>query len=359
MSQATIQRVLSVSPIEGADRLEKVMVKGWQVVVRKGEFRVGDNCVYVEIDSLLPELEEFSFLASRGVSTSASGSKGYRVRTAKLRGCLSQGICFCPDSLMSVKDFCEKYPELEVGEDVSELLGITHYDKPVSLDMSGIARGGRPGYIRKTDEERLQSFPEVLHQIYPLDCVVTVKLDGTSATYSHFDSDVHVCGRNISYEITHENAGNLYLRIEERYGITDRLRSHGNYAVQGEICGPGIQKNPLGLNEIDFFVFDMFDIEKCRYIGFKETVRCAYELGLKFVPVEYTGQFSKYVGADISELDRLVEELLVLSRGMYYGTSRRREGLVIRSADEVYSPVLCDRLSFKVVNNEYLLKDEE
>ena len=59
---ASIRKVLTTKPIEGADAIELAVVDGWQTVIKKGEFQVGDLCVYFEIDSFLPIREEFEFL---------------------------------------------------------------------------------------------------------------------------------------------------------------------------------------------------------------------------------------------------------------------------------------------------------
>lgn len=79
---ATIREIKDIQPIEGADRIEVATVDGWQVVIKKGEFKVGDKIIYIEIDSIVPEREEFEFLRDRK----------FRVRTIKLRKQISQGL---------------------------------------------------------------------------------------------------------------------------------------------------------------------------------------------------------------------------------------------------------------------------
>src|SRR5437762_2570852 len=81
---ASIHRIKALDPIDGADAIERATVLGWQLVAKKSEFNVGDLCVYCEIDSVMPEREEFLFLKPRGM----------RVKTVRLRGQISQGICF-------------------------------------------------------------------------------------------------------------------------------------------------------------------------------------------------------------------------------------------------------------------------
>ncbi len=79
---ATIEKILWIKEIENSDNIELCGIKGWCVVVKKNEFKVGDLCVYVQIDTVMPELPEYEFLRSRK----------FRVRSIKIRGVLSQGL---------------------------------------------------------------------------------------------------------------------------------------------------------------------------------------------------------------------------------------------------------------------------
>lgn len=101
---ASIQKILALNQIEGADAIECATVLGWKLVVKKGEFKVGDLAIYCEIDSVLPEKPEFEFLKSCK----------YRIKTVRLRGQISQGICF-PLSVLPSE------VSLEEGLDVTEI----------------------------------------------------------------------------------------------------------------------------------------------------------------------------------------------------------------------------------------------
>ena len=144
---ASIQHIKNLEPIEGADAIEKATVLGWQVVVKKGEYKVGDLTVYIEIDSLLPETSDFEFMRKNK----------FRVRTIRLRGQVSQGICFQPSILPP--DFI-----LDEDADCTEALGIVKYEPPVPAHLAGIAKGRFPGFIPKTDETRVQVLQEVLEK---------------------------------------------------------------------------------------------------------------------------------------------------------------------------------------------------
>ena len=89
---ASIKTISDILPIDGKDRIVLAMVDGWSVIVKKDEFQIGDNCVYIEIDSVLPEKPEFEFLRS----------KNFRIKTMKMAGVISQGICF-PMSILPPK----------------------------------------------------------------------------------------------------------------------------------------------------------------------------------------------------------------------------------------------------------------
>ena len=134
---ASIQTVNAVEPIVNADAIEKIRVLGWWVVVKKGEHQPGDKLVYCEIDSLLPERPEFEFLRSssfKSAQTDASGNEvlppGFRIKTIRLRGQVSQGICF-PLSILPPG------APIEEGADVTEMLGVLKWEPPLAIGLGG------------------------------------------------------------------------------------------------------------------------------------------------------------------------------------------------------------------------------
>lgn len=320
---ASIQRIKSLSPIDKADKIEKAEVLGWQVVVEKGKYNVGDLIIYVEIDTILPEEEWSEFLRD----------KGFRIRTVKLRGQISQGIVF-PLSILPQ----ENYPVYE-GMDVSTILNIKHYEKPIPVSLHGLVRGSFPSCVPKTDEEKIQNHPEFFDMLKDRMIYITTKCDGTSATFLLKNCDYHVCSRNLSLKPDVEN---IYWKMSEKYDIENKLRERGrNVAIQGELCGPSIQGNKIKLKEHDLFVFNVFDIDEYRYLEYDEFMMFCDEMGLKTVPVE-TIELFKY------DLDSLIER----AKG-YYTMGSLKEGIVIRTVEG--SP----RISFKVLNNDSLLKNGE
>ena len=166
---ATIRTVTEILPIKGADMIVLAVVDGWKCVVKKDEFKAGDSAVYCEIDSFLPIKPEFEFL--RKSSFKRMGDKeGFRLRTVKLRGQISQGLLL-PISVLG--------REPQPGEDITEELGIEKYEPPTPTCLSGKVVGPFPATVQKTDEERIQNLAIDFKSYKYRTFFVTEKLDGT------------------------------------------------------------------------------------------------------------------------------------------------------------------------------------
>jgi RNA ligase (TIGR02306 family) len=328
-SLATIRRIDALNPIPNADAIEVADVLGWHVVVKRGEFAVGDLCVYCEVDSILPEREEFEFLRSRH----------FRIKTMKLRGQVSQGICFglgiLPNALVNE------------GDDVTELLGITKHEVQIPAHLYGKVKGNFPGFLDKTCEERIQNMPEILRHPdarKPV-WVVTEKLDGTSSTFYFNEGAFGVCSRNL--EIDLEDSGNLYVSTAQFYNLRNRLNDLGmNIALQGEIIGTGIQRNhyALGNTSVDrqFRIFTLFNINGHVRHGYDRFKDILNTLDLLSVPI-IDDQFV---------LPETVDELVEYSNGKsLLNPNVIREGIVIRHRHD-------PEISFKVISPKYLLKTD-
>jgi len=215
---ASIQRIKALEPIEGADAIEKATVLGWQLVVKKHEFKVGDLVVYCEIDSLMPDKPEFEFLKPRGM----------RVRTIRLRGQVSQGICF-PLSILPMN-----FAVIE-DADCTGILGIEKYEPPMPACLSGIAKGRFPSFIPKTDETRVQVLQKLLDKYKGEKCYITEKVDGSSGTFYINNGEFGVCSRNLELL---EDSENSFWKVARLMDIENKLRSlNGNFAIQGELIG--------------------------------------------------------------------------------------------------------------------------
>lgn len=330
----SIQVIDKLDPIEGADSIERAQILGWGVVVKKDEFKVGDTCVFFEIDSILPKEATWAkFMEARN----------FRVKTVKLRGCLSQGLAL-PISILP-----DRSTNYELGEDVTDALGVVKYEPEIHASISNVAKGNFPPDVPKTDETRLQGIVKILDELKTVPFVATVKLDGTSATYIKRSDELQVCSRNLMLK----QSDSAYWKLAEKYDLANKLPE--GFAVQGEICGPGIQKNKLGLKEADFFVFNIYEIDVGHYLSHHEIVEFCYKWGLKTVPTVFIVDES-----GLGSFEFTLENFLEKARGFYDGTKNRREGIVVRSLWERRSKTLRGaRFSFKVINNDFLLKDED
>jgi RNA ligase (TIGR02306 family) len=326
----SIRRISAVRPIDGADAIEAVQIDGWQCVAKKGEFVPGDMCVYFEIDSFLPaDNAAFAFMAPRGTQKNAEGREGYRLRTIKLRGTLSQGLA------LPIYQLFNGLFVLNEGDDVSEPLGITKWEPVMPACLSGEAKGVFPRWIRKTDQDRIQNLPDVLQLDF--DYEVSIKLDGSSMTAYHRDGESGVCSRNLDLR---ETEGNPFWKVARRYGLPDRLADIGNVAIQGELVGPKIQGNQEKLPDHDLYVFDVWMIDEQRYATQAERFNIVESLGLRHVPILH------YKASSPSS----VEDALTLADGPSLNPSAKREGLVFKS--------LCGTVSWKAISNKWLLKHE-
>jgi RNA ligase (TIGR02306 family) len=336
---ASAQRVLEITPIENADAIELVRINGWQCVTKKGEFAVGDLGVFFEIDAIPPDTETFRFLWTPKTATEpVPRPEKFRIRTMRLRGALSQGL-FLPRTAFDLESVAD-------GENLTERLGVGKYEPPAPTGM-GDFRAHFPAFLPKTDEMRVQSVPAVLDELRGLPYVITMKYDGTSATFciDPRTDEFHACGRNLSIK----DGENLYWQTARRYDLETILRRTPHLAVQGEIVGPGIQKNPLGLKTVLLFAFNVYDTAAARYLGHAEARTFLAEAGIPAVEVIEAGEAFAHTQ----------ESLLTLAEGKYPGTNNEREGIVIRPQTETFSTTLGGRLSFKAISNRYLLKETD
>lgn len=328
----SIQTVESITPIEGADQIVAAKVMGWTVVVKKNEFRPGDPCVFFEIDSVLPQSAPWAeFLRPHG----------FRVKTLKLRGVLSQGLAL-PVSILT-----GELPPREI--DLRDRLGVTKFEAALP-DTREIA-GPFPAAIPKTDEIRLQSAPAVLDELRGQPFYVSTKCDGTSATFFRpLEGPLVVCSRNWALR----PGNNPVWRVVDSLRLAEVLPP--GLAVQGELCGPGIQKNRLGLADVALRVFSVYDARPGagRFLPFRDFIAFCAEHGLTTVPIEQVVE-----GDEAARFEHTLAGWLERARGVYAGTKSRKEGIVIRPLVEMPSATLGGRLSFKVINNDYLLKDED
>lgn len=338
---ASIQVIKDLQPIPGADSIEVATVLGWHVVVKKGEFNVGDRCAYFEIDSLLPMIEVFKFLEKNGTKKTLVNGKeveGYRLRTIRLRGQVSQGLAIPLKGLLFAQ-----YP---IGTDITDLIDVHKYEPPVPASLDGIAKGSFPSFIPKTDEMRIQSVPQVLTRHQGVEFYVTEKVDGSSCTIFFKDGELNVCSRNTNWK---EESNNSFWRVAKAMHLESNSELLSRYAIQGELVGEGIQGNKLKIKGQKFLLFSVYDMTENKYANFETLQKMALELAIETVPI-VCHKFKLPL-----EVDALVENSIHRS---VLNPESWAEGYVFRPIEEMQDEDL-GRLSFKVINPEFLLKNGE
>lgn len=331
---ASIQIIKEINAIPNADAIEVADILGWHVVVKKSEnHKVGDKIVYVETDSVLPkEDKRFEFLKSCN----------WRIKTAKFRGQISQGLVL-PLSILPKGNY-------NVGDDVSEILNITKYEEPIPAELNGIAKGGYSPNVPKADETRVQILQHIINKYVGKRFYRTEKIDGTSSAFTYENGNFEVLGHNYSYFYDDKN---IYWKVAKKYNIENILNTYGkNISIKGEIIGHNIQKNKykLNVNEFRLYVFDIWDIDNQRYYNLNELEDFCNNFNLQMVPV---------IEKDI-ELINNIDILVEMSKGMsQINPNTKREGNVWRPMEEIINDLEIGRVSFKVINPEFLLKFNE
>ena len=357
---AHIEKIEWIRPIEGKDRIVLAGVLGWTVIIQKADYAVGDKIIFCEIDSVFPEKPEFEFLRS----------KKFRIKTMKMAGCISQGICF-PLSILPNGEY-------NIGDDVTDIIGIIQYEptmdveeRPESNDTKTVKKypsflmrwkwfrklvlpkkqaKGFPTFISKTDETRIQNAPFYLE----MDCnwVATEKIDGQSGSFTlqkikgkHFWNkdtyDFAVCSRNLR-KWTKDTSS--FWSVAERYNIENVLHDiiwdNEWVAIQGECVAPNVQGNKYKVDKPDLYVFNL--IYPSGRVGSVEAANIIYKHGLKFVPI---------IDENVNIKGMSVPEVLQYATGKSALYNTLREGIVFRSTD--------GKQSFKAVSPDFLIKYNE
>lgn len=366
---ASVQKIVSIEDIhfqnekgetEVAANIVKVGVLGWSCVTQRSNgFKVGDLVCYFEVDSLLPAKPEFEFLRKKPEETQ------FRLKTIKLKGQIAQGLVL-PLSVITkvfnstLKSDCsiEEYNFIE-GMDLTNQLGVEKYEPEIPAHLRGLVKGQFPWFLTKTDETRIQTCPNVLIKHKGKRFVITEKVDGSSITvYSYPNSSnlpiedptkehqFGVCSRNLNLSFSEDNAfwkAAILLNLEEKLAKLNKP-----IAIQGELIGPGVNKNTLKRKELEVRWFHAYDPILKKYYDHVSMMELFAELGLTTVPVL----------DDNFILDHTVEQLVTYSTGFStLNTNEKilREGIVLKSYTEEYEKAL-GRLSFKVINPSWLIK---
>lgn len=366
----TIRTVNSLSAIAGADFIESATVDGWDLIVKKGEFEVGDMGVYFEIDSVLPMEKIYEFLKK---TTKTSGGEGYRLKTMKMRGTISQGLLLPLSSFPQLSD-------VNLGDDVTDDLGVWLYE-PIMKARNPLSNAEAktryfPPFLHKTDESRIQNHMNYFDLYRGQLWEASLKLDGSSMTVWNYDKAPYikqgksgnkyiqffynirewikskfanpdtfgVCSRNINLR---EKEGNAFWDMANELNLRSALAGK-NYAIQGELIGPKIQNNHEKVFKNEFYVFSVFNIDTQEYLLPHERNEWLEETGIgnivNHVPV--------YGLVDIFNMCPDVASMQEFVEGESMNRGTISEGMVFKSVSQ-------RNQSFKCISNKYLLKVED
>jgi len=332
----TVRTISDIKPIPGADRIQAYQVDGWWVVDQKDAHKIGDKVIYFEIDSMLPIKPEFEFLRKSCYKKLQDGTEGFRLKTIRLKGQVSQG-------LITPLTF-----EANEGDDVTEQLGVVKYEPPVPAQLAGKVKGNFPSFIPKTDEERIQNLKKYVKNLEGEQVYITEKLDGSSFTCFYYKSkdqktpEFGVCSRNLQLIESEENT---FWQVARKLDLEEKIRGTGEYiALQGELVGPGIQGNPYKLKEPTVYFFTAYDIDNEKRFNGVDFIQLMNKLDLDIVPV-----------LEMTKLptENLIRYMLDYAIGKsIINTGTEREGVVVRSLNDD------NQFSFKAISNKFLLKEK-
>jgi RNA ligase (TIGR02306 family) len=335
MKLASIEIIKSVKNHNNADSLELLEVLGWQVVAKKGIHKEGDKVVFITIDTIVPRYSWSEFLVDQ-----KNPDKPIRIKNIKLRGEYSSGL------VIPLSEFPEQFAEtVVVGENLTELLGIAKYVKEIPANLSGETLGDFPtSIISKTDEDNGLNDPELVDRVLSHDDHITItqKLDGSSVTLIVENGELsQVCTRNLSKK---ETENNTFWKAARKLTIPENWTG----VIQGELCGNGIQRNQLKLEDVKIFVFQISQDRK--YMSHEDMKNfCENSLYCDVVPL--VAKFE--VDATIKLWTNPLQKLQELADKQKYPSGLEGEGIVVRPSSYPRSYSSRRPLGFKLINRNY------
>lgn len=313
-----------------ADKLDLCKIRGWQCVAQREKYKTGDLALYIPIDSVLPE----TLVLKLGIE------KMYRkrIRSIKLRGMLSQGMLapldiLPPGTYPGPRGF-ERRPT--PGDDVTSLLGITKYEEPIPVHMSGVMLPQEPYFFKYTDIENYKNYPNVFalgEQV-----VVTEKLHGSSGRAAKIDGKLYVGSHNCNLK---ESETNLYWRSAKLLHLEDRLQE--GEQVFWEVYGKGVQDLTYGESGINVAVFDF--MKKGQYVDYLDFAQITTDRGWLTVPKLFAGEWNP-------------ETPSYAQGNSAHCPSQIKEGVVVKPLKERHSDLLQGRCITKIIGDQYYLRKE-
>ncbi len=339
-SLATIQRIHSIQPHPNPEvnKLEIGMVLAWPVVIPKGQFKNDDLVVFITIDSIVPESNPYFEFMRR---------QKFRVWNAKFKGVPSQGLV-CPLSILPERSAFDSDGEHEInykeGDDVTELLGIIHYERPIDITIGGDAVGRFPtNLISISDEDSMLSNPSALLELEGKDIYISQKVDGSSTTFIFNNEEFKACSRRLEMK---EGSGFPWVAVN-KYDIKNKMVAlNRNLAIQAESIGPKLNGNTLGLKDLEIKVFRIKDLNTRQILGLQELKSLCDHLSLPTIDIIEICQFNKDV--------HTIEYFRNLANSQTWKTNGGiGEGIVVAPVIPFYSSILGKEWSLKLVNQNY------
>jgi RNA ligase (TIGR02306 family) len=335
MKLASIEIIKKIREHSNADSLELCDVLGWQVVAKKGIHKEGDKVVFITIDTIVPRYHWSDFLAD-----AKNPDKPIRIKNIKLRGEFSSGLVIPLSEFSS-----DLFKDYEVGTDLTEILGITKYIKEIPANLSGETLGDFPTHLAsKTDEDNGLNDPNLVEKVLNHDDHITItqKLDGSSITLIVENGELaQVCTRNLSKK---ETENNTFWKAARKLTIPQNWTG----TIQGELCGNGIQRNQLKLEDVKIFVFQISQDKK--YMTYQEMKDfCESSLHCDVVPLVCELGLEENIKLWVNPLQKLQE----LADKQKYPSGLEGEGIVVRPSSYPRGYSSRRPLGFKLINRNY------
>ncbi|MGH2506794.1 MAG: RNA ligase (ATP) [Ktedonobacteraceae bacterium] len=325
-----VTTIEAITPHKNADSLELAQVLGWQLVVRKGEYQVGERIVYFPIDTLLPLEVSERFGVTRYLSKQ-------RIRCAKLRGEPSFGLAVRPD---------QDWP---VGENVAEFYGAIKYEPPLRV-TAGDAEQDHPLFVAYTEIENMRNFPAIF--VPGESVMLSEKIHGTCTRVGSIEGELMAGSKQVRRKRPVEDrfAGSTYwypLSLEPVRTLIEALASeHHQVILFGEVYGSKIQSFHYGLHGVlGFRAFDL--LLDGHYMNWPDFLTVCAKYCVESVPALAT------IPCELSEVKRYREGTTqLLSQHAHI-----REGVVVRPVSERHDPRV-GRVILKYVSDTYLFGEK-
>jgi len=350
MKLSSLETIESLEPIENADAIVMATVLGWNIIVKKDEFQIGDRCIHIPVDTIIDtSMKHFERFRKD------DKCKPMRVQTRKIRGVYSEGIVLPLDEFTEIDDF-DKFLDIE-DYDFGETLGVTKYEKTEVLDQFVSEKKKLfppfPSHIiPKTDEDSLRTKKRVLEDLIDKEIYVSQKQDGSSMTMiwkTVDEENVFILSkRNITVWKT-VNGEDEYIFTDPMVDYVKKYNLHllfvgRNIAIQGEFCGPKINGNKLKLTKFMWYVFTVLKLDEDLYMSLNELEEFTSENKLDLVPI--IDRFT------LIKCDKPIELFQEFANDVKYGKNNG-EGIVIRPVEPIYSICLRKNISLKIINQNY------